>query len=417
MTVETLEDSYERREAQSRDLVYDGAAGALAGIALSNTLLTLATLGVYRFWGKTRLRRYLWSRVSLDGDRLEYVGTGKELFFGFCIAMAILLPIFTIPALVELFFFEHPIVYAFVQLGYVILLFWLIQVAIFRARRYRLSRTKWRAIRAGQSGSATGYALVVFGTGLLNLFTLYLAYPWVRTARQRYLVQHSWFGNVKFSFRARGSALLAPWLLVMLPIVAAVVIGVIFITVKAIPQWRQSDWAVALPPLFLLLAVVMYLRYRVVEFRYFASCTRFSRCRFRCDLRSFKVLLLLLACALLLAGAGAAITAGVVTAMGVTAEQMQKVLILFQYGGSGPAPLGEGDALLLLALLVWMVLIAAAFSLIRAAVYLHWMTRLLCASLTLTEVGEFAAVARSKAEMPRFGEGLADALDVGEIGF
>ena len=41
-------------------LAYDGAAGAAMNIAVSNSLLTLATLGVYRFWGKTRVRRYLW---------------------------------------------------------------------------------------------------------------------------------------------------------------------------------------------------------------------------------------------------------------------------------------------------------------------------------------------------------------------
>ena len=59
-----------------RRLEYDGARGPVAKIAVSNALLTLVTLGVYRFWGKTRVRRYLWSRASFLGDRAEYTGTG-----------------------------------------------------------------------------------------------------------------------------------------------------------------------------------------------------------------------------------------------------------------------------------------------------------------------------------------------------
>ncbi len=67
--------------------------GTIVGV---NFVLNLVTLGFYRFWAKTRVRRYLWSRISLYGDRLEYTGLGKELFIGFLIAMAILVPFFAI---------------------------------------------------------------------------------------------------------------------------------------------------------------------------------------------------------------------------------------------------------------------------------------------------------------------------------
>ncbi len=71
---------------RSIDLSYDGRAGEVGSIALANSLLGLVTLGIYRFWAKTRLRRYLWSHVSMEGDRLEYTGRGIELFIGFLIA-------------------------------------------------------------------------------------------------------------------------------------------------------------------------------------------------------------------------------------------------------------------------------------------------------------------------------------------
>ena len=57
-------------------------------IAATNVLLTIVTLGVYRFWATARQRRYLWSRTEVIGDRLEWSGTGKEMFIGFLMVMA-----------------------------------------------------------------------------------------------------------------------------------------------------------------------------------------------------------------------------------------------------------------------------------------------------------------------------------------
>ena len=57
---------------------YTGQRGALFGLAFKTALLTVLTLGIYRFWAKTRIRRYVWSSVSIDGDRLEYTWTGQR---------------------------------------------------------------------------------------------------------------------------------------------------------------------------------------------------------------------------------------------------------------------------------------------------------------------------------------------------
>jgi Bacterial protein of unknown function (DUF898) len=43
----------------------------------------LITLGIYRFWATTRVRRWFWSKVTIDGERLEYSGTGFELLILF----------------------------------------------------------------------------------------------------------------------------------------------------------------------------------------------------------------------------------------------------------------------------------------------------------------------------------------------
>ena len=77
-------------EIRSADARYTGQSGPIFGLSLKVAFLTLLTLGIYRFWGKSRIRRYIWSSAELDGDRFEYTGTGLEKFLGFLMAVVFL---------------------------------------------------------------------------------------------------------------------------------------------------------------------------------------------------------------------------------------------------------------------------------------------------------------------------------------
>ena len=66
-----------------RRLRFHGSAMGLFGIQAINALLTLLTLGVFYFWAKTRVRRYVMGETELEGDRFAYHGTGRELLVGF----------------------------------------------------------------------------------------------------------------------------------------------------------------------------------------------------------------------------------------------------------------------------------------------------------------------------------------------
>src|SRR5213595_1121886 len=70
--------------------VYDGKLGELYGIYLRHLTLMVLTFGWSRFWGRTRLRRYVWNHLSILGDRFEYRGLGRELLFGFLLAVVML---------------------------------------------------------------------------------------------------------------------------------------------------------------------------------------------------------------------------------------------------------------------------------------------------------------------------------------
>jgi uncharacterized membrane protein YjgN (DUF898 family) len=163
--------------------------------------LELVTLGFYRFWLVTDIRRHLWSNTVIDGDAAEYTGRGRELLIGFLIALAILMPIYLGYFLISIEA-EHlramasiPLVLSFYVFG---------QFAIYRARRYRLTRTVWRGVRFWMDGSGWLYALRASLWALLAIATLGLALPWRTAALERYKLEHSWYGDLQGRFEGRG---------------------------------------------------------------------------------------------------------------------------------------------------------------------------------------------------------------------
>jgi uncharacterized membrane protein YjgN (DUF898 family) len=59
-------------------------------LRIKGAALLLVTLGIYRFWLMTDVRRFLWSNTEIAGEMLEYDGLATELLLGFLFAIAIL---------------------------------------------------------------------------------------------------------------------------------------------------------------------------------------------------------------------------------------------------------------------------------------------------------------------------------------
>ena len=163
--------------------------------------LEFVTLGFYRFWLLTDIRRHLWSNTLVDGDAAEYTGRGKELLIGFLVALAILVPIYLGYFLIGL---EAERYQAFASIPLIAFFYLFGQFAIYRARRYRLTRTVWRGVRFWMTGSGWIYALQASLWGLLMVVTLGLALPWRTAALERYKMRHSYYGDLQGSFEGRG---------------------------------------------------------------------------------------------------------------------------------------------------------------------------------------------------------------------
>lgn len=209
--------------ARTGEIAFDRRVPGLTGIVIKGFLLSLITFSVYRFWYITNLRRFFWSRTIVAGSPAEYLGTGKELFLGFLVALAILVPIYIVLFVIGLL---SPVLAALAAPISFIGLFVLGQYALYRGRRYRASRTRWRGIRLGQDGSGFAYAGLACLWWLGTIVSLGLAFPFMRAALERYRIDHTLVGQSRMHSTATGRSILLPWMMfyivALLPILLSV---------------------------------------------------------------------------------------------------------------------------------------------------------------------------------------------------
>ena len=78
-------------QEQLQPVVFRGPLSGFIGLAVVNALLTVVTLGIYRFWARARVRRYLWEHTTFAGEPLEYSGKGFVLLIGAILGFLIIL--------------------------------------------------------------------------------------------------------------------------------------------------------------------------------------------------------------------------------------------------------------------------------------------------------------------------------------
>ncbi|TMM48313.1 YjgN family protein [Qipengyuania marisflavi] len=210
---------------------FEGSWREFAPIAFTNLLLTIVTLGIYRFWATPRERRYLWSRSRFVDENLEWAGTGKELFIGFLLVLLLFaLPFFVISQVAQALVMRgQEALGTILTLGSFLLIFYLAGVARFRALRYRLSRTRWRGIRGGSDNQGFGFGLSYMWKTLVGYVALGLMIPWSMTS----LWNERWgkmsFGPYEFQANAESGGVFARFLLFYLSplifFVGALVLG------------------------------------------------------------------------------------------------------------------------------------------------------------------------------------------------
>jgi len=184
---------------------YDGRLSELYAIYFRHLVLMLVTLGWSRFWGRTRIRRYLWNHFAILGDRFEYRGRGRELLIGFLLALLMLAAWGGLMYLAWIYVFhEKPFasfgLFDIFSLSVVLIGFPLAFVGHYAGLRYRLSRTRWRGIRCGLAGSAWRYGAQATFLNFANAITFQLLTPVVSVNLARPRIGNARFGTLPFVF-------------------------------------------------------------------------------------------------------------------------------------------------------------------------------------------------------------------------
>ncbi|TMJ51003.1 MAG: DUF898 domain-containing protein [Alphaproteobacteria bacterium] len=229
---------------------FSGKRGDFRALVTRGALLELVTVGFYRFWLTTDIRRHLWSDTTVDDDAFEYTGRGKELLIGFLFALAIIVPVYLAYFLISV---EAARFKAFASFPLLAFFYLFGQFAIYRARRYRLTRTVWRGVRFWMTGSGWAYAAYAALWGVLVGLTLGLMLPWREAALERYKMRHTHYGDLQGSFEGRG------W-----------------------DFFKRGWWLWLLAPVALYvfpLAPFVYAAFKAVEWRWWLSGMRFGGVR------------------------------------------------------------------------------------------------------------------------------------------
>lgn len=399
-----------------------GDSNAFFRLLARGAFLLMLTLGIYRFWLATDIRRFLWSNTEVAGHSLDYTGTPMELLVGFLIAITILVPI---NALLFLILFLEIIAPYATVIGFLFLAF-LGQVAVYRARRYRLTRTVLRSIRFHQTGSSWRYAVCAAFWWSLSILSFGLLYPWAVANLERFKMRNTFYGDLPGRFEGSGTRLflrgLVMWLIVIGPLIGGLLVALAAIDmdalVRAADGGGEALGRVADPAAYAALAaagaalvwagcagIILYPVFQAMVLRWWASGLRFGEVTIHSQLRTGPVygayLRFLLYSMLFGAGAGIVISTGTTLWVGVArggAFSQRAVEI----GGVG------------LALIAYVVMMLGYSTIYQTVVKLS-LWRLAMESLDLSGVAALERVTAAGQPSSAVGEGLADALNVGGL--
>jgi uncharacterized membrane protein YjgN (DUF898 family) len=270
-----------------RKLRFHGTGGSLFGIHIVNMLLTGLTLGIYYFWGKVKVRNYVFSQSEFEGDRFAYHGTGKELLIGWLKGMAILGAIYGVSFAVLYLLGERSVSGQVLYLLFPLppLLFGLVPIAIAGAWRYRLSRSSWRNIRFSFRGHTREFMKLYAPGLLLTMITLGFYSPIFACKIRKFLLDRTWFGTTPFTYDGEGKDLFWPYVkAVLLTILTALsLVGLLLGLAGATMGVAEVVIIILILTLTPLGRLPMFW-YAARQHRYHWSHTRFGGANCRCEI-------------------------------------------------------------------------------------------------------------------------------------
>jgi uncharacterized membrane protein YjgN (DUF898 family) len=420
---------------QGLDVWFVGGRSALFWLALKSGFWTVLTLGFYRFWMKTRLRRWYWSSIRPGGHPLEYVGDPLEKLLGFFIAVVILT--FYIGIVNLLLMFVSFSVFQSSFIGYFASFLCVIPIwfyAQYRARRYVLGRTRWRGVRFGLEKGAWGYAWRALMHWLVTICTAGVLWPRMTFYLEKYKTDRTFFGSAKLKQGGHWQMLIPAtvpfvcgvvllgafgvWLVYLDPLVPvgdAELEGVLGSFGAAIELGVTPSWWVAPERLFLFVPIVFLLIYGAVHYR-FASKRILANHKQAQGVRMISRLNVLRISMIYVLGTTIAyliLAAGIIAVIGIAVALLGPEAFLQDQLGMED-PLGDLPRWLSLGVVAVLYLSVFLFWSVLHHVFVTYpLMRHMAITLGLANVAGLARVSQRDRDAFAEAEGFAEALDLG----
>ena len=204
---------------------YRGHGLELGLIMMKNVLLTILTFGIYQFWSRVRVRKYVWSQTEIDGFRLQYTGNGMELFIGALKVVGLYLCFLFTGNLLQ-----------WIGGGFVVLIWSIATIVAFWAAfaliilfafRYRLTRTMYRGVRlSAQTDNLKDVVELGIVGGFLSAITLGFFYPVYMNNLHKELLTRSRYGSLKFNYTGPNRKAFVIWIKMI--VLAPLTLGLYF---------------------------------------------------------------------------------------------------------------------------------------------------------------------------------------------
>ncbi len=200
---------------------FSGNAREYFGIWIVNILLTIVTVGIYSAWAKVRRKRYFLGNTVLLGRAFDYHATGKQIFVGRVIVVAMLLIYNLMLSLV-------PPVGAVLAIAFTLALPWFMM----RSLRFNARVTSYLNVRFDFVGKLGGAYLAFLVGPIVSVLSLGLAIPFASRWAVRYVANNMRYGDREFSSEPRLGPLYSNFLIAAALFLGGTVVvgGLIFAT-------------------------------------------------------------------------------------------------------------------------------------------------------------------------------------------
>ncbi len=176
------------------NILYKGLVKRHFLIGFKNIILTIITLGIYRFWGKTNLRSYICSHLEIFGQPLVYHGTPFELLKAFLRVLPVFILIIAMQKGLEL-------ISIFLGTALTVVgLIWIFEYAFYSKHQYLYSRTSWQGICFRLEGSRVKYANLSFIIFIKSLLTLGLRDHVYVIMKNKFISDNTFWGDIALEF-------------------------------------------------------------------------------------------------------------------------------------------------------------------------------------------------------------------------